>query len=287
MAKRKAPSPFYIVSGGDGTSGERVLRTALAQFEEADLPVTVVPDVRTERELSSVLQSARDDGATVLHTFVDTDLRHALVSGARDLGVPQIDLIGRVMTRLASVLGEKPMRQPGRYRQLREEYHHRVNAIEFAVSHDDGRRPDELHLADIVILGVSRVGKTPLTMYLSMMGWRVANVPIVGGLPPPDGLGKVDERRIVGLTVDPSRLQGYRALRSSRLQDEDNEQYTDATNIRDEVRQALRYYKQEGFAVVNATDKPIEESAEDILNAVTERLGKRERAAIRRRGRRR
>ena len=287
MARRKAPNPFYIVSGGDGASGEHLLQTALAQFEEAGLSVTVVPHVRTERALLKTLQAARDDGATVLHTLVDTDLRLALVNKARDLGVRQIDLIGRVMTRLASVLGEEPMGQPGRYRQLREDYHHRVDAIEFAVSHDDGRRPDELHLADIVILGVSRVGKTPLTIYLSMMGWRVANVPVVGGLPPPDGLTQVDERRIVGLTVDPPRLQGYRTMRSNRLRDDANVVYTDTTSIRDEVRQALRYYRQEGFPVVNATDKPIEESAEDILNAVTERLGRRNRAAIRRQGKRR
>ena len=284
MAKRKPPRPFYIVSGGDGTSGKHVMRTALAQFEGADVPINVVPRVRTERQLKKVLQSARDEGATVLHTLVDAKLRLALVGQARDLSVRQIDLIGRVMNRLGSVLGQEAMGQPGRYRQLREEYFDRVDAIEFAVTHDDGRRPDELHQADIVILGVSRVGKTPLTMYLSMMGWRGANVPFARAFHPPDGLAEVDERRVVGLTVDPSRLHGHRTMRTRRLKNDTNVIYTDTDNIREEVRRALLYYKQQGFPGGNATDKPIEESSEEVLNAVAERFGDENRATIRRRG---
>ncbi len=263
--------PVFIVSGSTGASGELLVRTVLAQFRGAT-PVTLVPHVRTIAGVEQAVDQASDVGGTIVHTLVDARLRRHLTEFAQARHVPAIDLMGPLLDHLTAVLGEQPAETPGLYRQQREKYFERIAAIEFSVAHDDGQRIDELPQAEIVLVGVSRTGKTPLSMYLSVLGWKVANVPLIAELPPPPVLMEIDCRRVVGLTIEPGQLIAYRKWRQSRLGVGGATPYTDPSSIFEEVEEVRRFCRKQGFAIVDVTDKPIESSADEVISLVTRRL---------------
>jgi regulator of PEP synthase PpsR (kinase-PPPase family) len=265
------PPSIFVVSGSTGASGELVVRTVLAQFHRTT-PVTLVPHVRTFADLEQVVEQAANSGGTIVHTLVDTRLRCYLTDLAQTQHVPAIDLMGPLLERLTTVLGEQPAEKPGLYRQQREKYFERVAAIEFSVAHDDGQRIDELPQAEIVLVGVSRSGKTPLSMYLSVLGWKVANVPLIAELPPPPALLEIDHRRVVGLTIEPGQLIAYRKWRQSHLGAGGATPYTDPSHIYEEVEDVRRFCRQNRFAIVDVTDKPIESSADEVITLVTRQL---------------
>jgi regulator of PEP synthase PpsR (kinase-PPPase family) len=259
--------PIYVVSGGAGTSGEQVVRTALAQFPDAGVPVILVPHVRREEQLVAVVAQAAASRGAIVHTLVDAEMRRRLIRLAQEQQVVAIDLIGHLLAHLTSVLGREPVGQPGLYRQLYQAYFDRVDAIEFAVAHDDGRNPQDWPRADVVLAGVSRTGKTPLSMYLAVQGWKVANVPLIPELPPPELL-RLDPRRVVGLVIEPDRLLIHRRRRQHRLRLPPGVAYADVAAVAEELDAARRLFRQHGFAVVDVTDKPIEESANDVIGLI-------------------
>jgi regulator of PEP synthase PpsR (kinase-PPPase family) len=269
--KTKNP-PIFIVSGGVGASGQQLVQTALAQFPETDVPIIIVPHVREIAQIKAAVEQAANINGTIVHTLVDVDMRQSLIRLAREQNVVTIDAMGRLLSRLAQVLGQEPSGQPGLYRQLRQAYFEQVEAIEFTVGHDDGRNPHEWRLAEIVLVGVSRVGKTPLSMYLSVRGWKVANVPLLTDVPPPPELFQLDRRRVIGLTIDPGQLVAYRQQRQRRLGIPGASAYTDPFKLYEEVETARRLYRQNGFVTIDVTDKPIEESADEVIALVTRRL---------------
>ncbi len=260
--------PIFIVTGGTGASGEQLVRTALAQFEEAETPVIRVPHVQHVEQLEPVIAQAVASGGLIVHTLVDANLRGALNDLAQTRNVVAIDLMGPLLFRLSGLLGEKPLGKPGLYRQLREDYFKRIEAIEFTVDHDDGRKPAELALADIVLTGVSRVGKTPLSMYLSTLGWKVANVPLIPQLTPPPELFRISHRRVIGLIIQPEQLITYRRRRQQRLGMSARTAYSDLDEITDELEFARRVFRQGQFKVIDVTDRPIEESADEIITYI-------------------
>lgn len=264
--------PIYVVSGSTGASGDQLTRTALAQFEHVNAPITVIPEVRSNEQIAQVVLRAAADDALIVHTLVDSNLRYTLVQLARKQNVVEVDVIGSLLQRMAQYLGQRPLGQPGRYRQMRQEDLKRIEAIEFAVDHDDGKRAHELHLAEIVLCGISRVGKTPVSMYLSTLGWKVANVPLVPGMEPPEGLFTIDQRRVVGLTLEPGQLVHYRRRRQQRLGAPGHTAYTEAENLTEELDFAQRIFRRGGFVVVDLTDKPVEEGASEVIATVQRRL---------------
>jgi regulator of PEP synthase PpsR (kinase-PPPase family) len=272
MMKTKPP-PIYIVSGGAGTSGEQLVHTVLAQFPESRVQVITVGHVLQLEQIENVVAQAYATGGTVVHTLVDGHLRDYLVQLAQERGVVAIDLMGPLMSRLAELLGQEPAGHPGLYRQLRQDYFERVACIDFAMAHDDGRHPAGWSLADMVLVGPSRVGKTPLSMYLSVLGWKVANVPLVMELAPPAELFQLDSRRVIGLSIEPGQLLGHRQQRQRRLGAPGPTAYTDPVAIYEEMEAARRVFKQGGFSTIDVTDKPIEASADEIIALITRRFG--------------
>lgn len=264
---------IFIVSGGMGTSGEQIVRTALAQFPEAEVQVHVTAHVRQAAQLEEVVAQAAGSNSIIVHTLVNADLRQALIDLARQRQVEAIDLMGHLLTALSALLKQPPLGQPGLYRELHQTHFERVEAIEFTVKHDDGRNPHELGLAEIVLVGVSRTGKTPLSIYLSTWGWKVANVPLIKDIPPPEALFKIDPGRVVGLTVAPEELADHRRWRQRRLGLSGQTAYADLAQIVEEVQAARQVFRQGGFPVVDVTNKPIEESAREVIALVTRRAG--------------
>jgi len=269
MAKSKqrqeSSSPIFVVSGATGASGEQLVQTALAQFGESEVSVTVVPRVRRKAQAESVVKKASKAGGAIFHTLVDARMRQNLAEAARQQNVAAIDVIGPVLSSLSDMLGRQPEGHPGLYGEMHEEYLHRIEAIEFAVAHDDGQGVEDLHRAEVVLVGVSRSGKTPLSMYLGVRGWKAANVPLVPNVPPPAQLDEVDRQRVVGLTVSPDRLARFRRQRIRRLGESGETSYTGAEEINRELSLAQQWFRRRGVPVIDVTSKPIEETADEVL----------------------
>jgi regulator of PEP synthase PpsR (kinase-PPPase family) len=237
-----------------------------------EVPVVVVPHVRRQSDLPAIVEEAVAARGIIVFTLVNANLAGQLAALAQARGVVAVDLMGDLLAHLSALLGQEPAGEPGLYRHQREAYFQRVEAIAFAVEHDDGQRIEELPQAEIVVIGPSRVGKTPLSIYLSVLGWRVANLPLVLEVPPPPVLFRVDRRRVVGLTIEPAQLLAHRQHRRRSLGIPLSAPYTDPTQVYEEVEAARRLYRRHNFAIVNATDKPIETSAEEVIALINRRL---------------
>lgn len=262
-----AKPTVFIVSGGVGTSGKQLVKTVLAQFNNNEVNVEIVPNIRQTQQLEELVAKALTD-CIVVHTLVDPQLRNVLTDLLRQYRIPSVDLVGQLMNELTHILQEPPLVKPGRYRQLQESHFKRIEAVEFAVDHDDGARCHELSLADIVLTGVSRVGKTPLSMYLSTLGWKVANVPLAQEITPPAELFTIDPRRVVGLTIDPGQLVHHRRMRSRRIGVPVSSDYAAPEAIYQELEFAQRLFKHGQFSILDMTDKPLEEAADQIIKHI-------------------
>lgn len=268
-SRKGTPPPVHIVSGGSGASGTQIAETALAQFPTLRVPVVIRNNVRSLKQVEIAVKEAKADGATVVHTLVDGRLREALIRHGKTHGVVTIDLMGPLLEQVAEQTGEKPLEQPGLYRKLRKDYFDRVEAIDFAVSHDDGGRPEDIPTAEIVIIGVSRCGKTPLSMYLAVHGWKVANIPIIQDIPLPDELFRIDRRRVIGLSIEYRHLVEYRRKREEHMGRVGTTAYSSPSAVLKELEVARRIYRDGGFPVVEVTDRPIEIIAAEIIQVIT------------------
>jgi [pyruvate, water dikinase]-phosphate phosphotransferase / [pyruvate, water dikinase] kinase len=267
---QRTPPPLIVVSGGTGTSGEQVVNTVLAQFQEVEVPVIVVSSVRQSTQIEAVVAQAEATGGTIVHTMVDAALRRQLISLAERRGVVALDLMGPLLDRLATVLGQAPLGRPGFYRQLHSTYFERVAAIEYAMAHDDGLNRQEWPKADVLLIGVSRTGKTPLSIYLSVLGWKAANMPIVPQIPIPPELYRLDPARVIGLTIDIERLLSFRRQRTRIMGISAESDYARPADVARELAFAREVCQRGGFHVINVTDKPVEASADEVLK----RLGR-------------
>jgi len=270
---------LYLISGGTGASGEQLTRTVLAQFPDGDIQLVVVPHVRYPEQIDAMIKLVKEEEATLLHTMVDPRLRQYLVKLCIREDIPTIDLMGDLIERLEQLLGQPPLGQPGLYRRLRQDYFERVAAIEFSMAHDDGRDPTGWSQADILLVGISRVGKTPLSLYLSVLGWKVANYPLVPGIDPPKELKQVDPQRVFGLTIEPGQLVYLRQERQQRLGAAGYSPYTDPERVFSEVKEGLKLYRTHGFTIIDVTDKPIESTTDEVLRLISGRFGARARQA--------
>lgn len=263
--------PIIVISGGNGASGAQIVRTLLAQFPTVTAPIHVEAHIHDAQQLQTLVETAAATRALLVHTLVDAELRQQLITLAQAHGLIAVDLFGPLLDQLQRWLQREPLGKPGLYQQLNAAYFQRIEAIEYAVAHDDGRRVEELPQAEIVLLGVSRVGKTPLSMYLSVLGWKVANLPIIPTIAPTPLLFTVDPRRVVGLTIAPQQLLAHRRWRVARL-GLYNSTYDERRAVQEELTAARHFFATHGYTVIDITDKPIETSGEEVVAAVEQHL---------------
>ena len=262
----------YVVSDATGATARRVVEAALAQFSEAQVTVEQVPGVVKAKEVRRLVKRAAKNGGTIVHTLAVPELRQVMLSEGRRRHVVTIDLMGPLVGRLSETLELSPLARPGLLRQLDKSYFDRIGAIDFAVRHDDGRNPDDLPSAELVLIGVSRTSKTPISIYLAYRGWRVGNVPIIANLEPPPALSRVDRRRVVALTIQAERLVMLRRARMSRLTRGISLNYARADHVQEELDWAELLLRRERWAVVDVTNKSIEECAAEITDLQRRRL---------------
>ncbi|TKG94512.1 kinase/pyrophosphorylase [Puteibacter caeruleilacunae] len=266
--------PIYVVSGGKGLAGNAVVQSILIQFPDNMIPVIITPDILTVEKAHGIAAQAAEDDGIVVHTMVAPDMREMLVDACEQRNVKHFDLVGELSDYLSELLGVQPISKPGLYRLRNIEYFQRVKAIEFTMKHDDGNNAEKIAKADIILTGVSRTGKTPLSVYLAMFGWKVANVPLVPGIPPPETLFEVDPDRVFGLTISLSYLIAQRSYRVKNLNMPADTDYIDKRMVQKELNYANLIFERGGFTIMNITNRAIESSANDILTILTSRFGR-------------
>lgn len=255
----------YVLSDALGETAEVVARAGASQFDGAAVEFHRVAYAQDRASILKVLREARERRAALVFTLVDPELRAFVREEAERIGLPAVDVLGPVIDAMSRVADRPPRLEPGLIHQLDAEYFRRVEAVEFAVKYDDGRDPGGLLRADIVLVGVSRSSKTPVSMYLAHRGYKVANVPLVPEIPPPQELGLLRRNRVIGLTVRPEKLREIRQERLRALGLEADASYADLARIQEEIRHAQGVFARLGCPVIDVTHKAVEETAREVI----------------------
>ncbi|MCP3898917.1 MAG: kinase/pyrophosphorylase [Desulfobacteraceae bacterium] len=263
---------IYIASCGEGINAYHLVQSILVQFPNNEITILKVPHIRTEDQVDELIEKVIDTESLVVHTIVNSDLRQYITRKGIELGVVTIDLMGPVISKIEAFLDKKPLEKPGLYRQIHQVNLSQVSAIEFALAQDDGVNPDNLPNAEVILVGLSRAGKTPLSIYMSVLGWKVANVPFVPGIPMPDILNQIDRRRIIALDINTEQLFAHRKMRQESLGVSEVIPYALKNDIENEIIIARKYFISKGYSMIEVSNKPIETSAEEIIEIITRRF---------------
>ena len=272
MTPATQPVELHIVSDSTGETAARLVAALEAQFPEQVFEEVRHPRVETFDDLQLAVNRAKGRPAVMVYTLVDLDLRQWMRTLCRRSRLHYCDLLGHPIESIAKVSGMTAKMKPGARPPLNSAYFKRMEAIEFAVKYDDGVGSG-LQAADIVLVGVSRTSKTPLSIYLGYLGQKAANVPVVKGIEPPAELFTVDPLKIVGLTIDAERLAEIRTsrLRSLGGGSRGNRRYAELLEIYDELEQAAALHRRLGCPVIDVTGLSIEETAHRVVRLVERR----------------
>ena len=260
---------LHVISDATGATAKRLVQALEAQFPDQEFEDIIHPRVETVDDLRLAVDRAKGRPAVMLYTLVEQSLREEMRALCRRARVHYCDILGHPIDAVARVSGAAATMTPGARPPLDSNYFKRMAAIEFAVKYDDGVGGG-LEEADIVLVGVSRTSKTPLSMYLGYLGYRTANVPVVKGIDPPPGLFRVDPKKVVGLTIDAERLAEIRTDRAKRLGG-NNRKYKELTEIYDELEAASKLHKQLGCPVIEISELSIEETAARVIQVIEQR----------------
>jgi len=259
---------IYVVSDSVGETAELVTKAAISQFNGSGMTLKRFPYVEDNEHIDEVLSLVSEDKAMIAFTLVKPEMRTYLKNRAEAQGIPAVDLIGPIIDQIEVFSGKKPLCEPGMVRKLDEEYFKKIEAIEFAVKYDDGRDPRGLLKADIVLIGVSRTSKTPLSQYLAHKRLKVANVPLVPEVDPPEELYKVPIQKCFGLKISPVKLNNIRRERLLSLGLNDRASYANIERIKEELTFFEKIVNRINCPVIDVTNKAVEETANVILNYI-------------------
>ncbi|MGG4000132.1 pyruvate, water dikinase regulatory protein [Anoxybacillus kestanbolensis] len=261
----------YVVSDSAGETAELVVKAAASQFQGALVQFRRVPYVEDVGTLSEVVTLAKMNRGIIVFTLVIPEMRQFLLAEAAREGVPVYDIIGPLIEQMEQLFQMAPRCEPGPVRVLDEDYFRKIEAIEFAVKYDDGRDPRGILRADIVLIGVSRTSKTPLSQYLAHKRFKVANVPIVPEVDPPEELFQVSPKKCFGLKISPEKLNEIRRERLKSLGLDDRAIYANIDRIKEELQYFDEIVKKIGCEVIDVTNKAVEETANVIMNIMRKR----------------
>lgn len=270
LPKKRVPRKkiIYLIGEGTGETISKIARASLVQFSRENVEVKTFFLVTNKQYIARIAKQAAEDEALVAFSMVHPDLRDYLIQEAEHSGIKAIDVIGDFIVQLSIFLEQKPMAIPGRQYILDEDYFRRIEAINFAVKHDDGKLPHGLKIADLILVGLSRTGKTPLSTYLANQGWKVANLPIHPDMVPPQELFQIDQRKVFGLIISVESLVKLRETRLEHLGLAPYAKYADPVQVADEIEWCEKFFKQHPrWRVIDISNKAIEEAAASILRA--------------------
>ena len=264
------PVELHVVSDATGETAARLVQALEAQFPDQEFVEIRHPRVESEDDLQLAVNRMRGRPAVVVYTLVEPELRDTMRTLCRRARLHYCDLLGHPIDAVARVSGQAAKMTPGSRPPLNSAYFKRMEAIEFAVRYDDGVTHG-LHDADVVLVGVSRSSKTPLSIYLGYLGHKAANVPVVKGIAPPPELFEIDQTKVVGLTIDPNRLAEIRRARVRAMGAARNRKYAELMEIYEELEQAEKLHRRLGCPVIDISELSIEETAHRVLRVLEER----------------
>lgn len=259
---------IFIISGGTGRTVKKVVNASLIQYPNNDVDIVTFSDIRTKLEIRKVIIEAKKYNALIGFALMDNKLRKYIKNKCKKEDVIIVDVMGDMVYQMSKLFSTEPLQTPGLFNKLNHDYFQRIDAVQFTFKHDDGARVEDIHDADIVLLGVSRTFKTPLSVYLAYKGFFVMNIPIIDGMQPDKIIQTVDPKKIFCLNTYANKLSELRQSRNKKL-GKYVEEYTDMGKVKSELKFAMRYYNlHSDWNIVNVTGKPIEEIASEILDTL-------------------
>jgi regulator of PEP synthase PpsR (kinase-PPPase family) len=259
---------IFVCSDSVGDTAESVVQATIRQFDAPQVNIRRFGHIRTEDEIRNLMEEASRQGGFVAYTLVLPELREMMRQEAIRLNVSAVYIMGPMMQAFIDTFNDSPKRKAGLLHQMDEDYFRRVEAIEFAVKCDDGRDPHAMKQAHIVLLGVSRTSKTPLSIYLAHKGYKVANYPLVPEVKPPQSLFSLSKSKLVGLTMNAENLVKIRSERLKAVGLPFGAKYASLERVAEELEFAHGLYKKLGCTVIDVTEKAIEETAGLILETL-------------------
>ncbi|WP_462420707.1 pyruvate, water dikinase regulatory protein [Salinicoccus sp. Marseille-QA3877] len=259
-----------IASDSVGETGELVAKASLAQFDIDSTSDVLIryPYIDSEDNVDDVVDLAKSKGAIVVYTIITPKFRNYIKEELRKENIPSVDVMGPLMSILEGKTEETPYYEPGRVHKLDEDYFKKIEAIEFAVKYDDGKDASGLNKADIVLIGVSRTSKTPLSQFLALKKYKVMNMPLVPEVTPPKELFEIPASKCIGLRIKSSSLNKIRKERLTQLGLKDTASYAKNERIQEELEYFDIIIEKIGCPVIDVSEKAIEETANEIMKYV-------------------
>jgi len=259
----------YLVSDSTGETLDRIFLSLKSQFANFDYNKKEFAFVRTEQQINKIIKECNQiKNPLILYTIVETKLAKYMSGQSEKNNVPCFGILGNLILSFSKLLNQKAIHKPSAQHVLDDDYYKRIEAIQFTMAHDDGKKVDDINNADVIILGVSRTSKTPTSIYLANRGYKTVNVPLVLDQKIPDGLTTNDKSCIVGLVADPERLADIRRNRVAIMNDQNLKEYTDLNFIKNEVENSKKLFKKNNWPMIDVTRRSVEETAASILKII-------------------
>ena len=259
----------YLVSDSTGETLDRIFSSLKSQFSNFDYEKKEFAFVRTEQQINKIIKECNNaENCLILYTIVETKLAKYISNQSEENNVPCFGILGNLILSFSKLLNQKATHKPSAQHVLDDDYYNRIEAIQFTMSHDDGKKTDDTNNADIILLGVSRTSKTPTSMYLANRGYKTINIPLVMDQKIPDDLSLNKKSCIVGLVADPERLADIRRNRVAIMKDHNLKEYTDLDFIKREVEKSKKLFKQNNWPIIDVTRRSVEETAASILKII-------------------
>ncbi len=263
----KISHKIYLISDSTGETLDRIFLALKAQFENFDYEISQFSFTRTETQIKKILDNAnKNKNSIILYTIVNNKLAKFLAEEANKKNIPCFGVLGDLILNFSKLLNQKASHEPSGQHALNKEYYDRIEAIQFTMNHDDGNNTLDIEKSDIVLLGVSRTSKTPTSIYLANRGYKTSNVPLVNdGSIPKKVISKLFKPCVVGLTTETDRLLEIRKNRLNSLKESENTQYISAKEIKKELENSKKIFRQNNWPTIDVTRKSVEETAASII----------------------
>ena len=260
---------IYLISDSTGETLDRIFMALKAQFVNFEYELNQFSFTRTENQISTILNNAKiQESPIILYTVVNSKLAKFLAEEATKKKIPCFGVLGDLILNFSKILNQKATHQPSAQHVLDEDYYKRIEAIQFTMSHDDGKKVDDINDADIILLGVSRTSKTPTSIYLANRGYKTVNIPLVLDQRIPEDLKTNKTSCIIGLIADPERLSDIRRNRVAIMKDQNLKEYIDLNFIKKEVEDSKNLFKKNNWPIIDVTRRSVEETAASILKII-------------------
>ena len=257
----------YLVSDSTGETLDRIFLSLKSQFSNFEYDKKEFAFIRTQEQIDKIINECKEtQNSIILYTIVETKLAKYIAQNSEKNNVPCFGILGNLILSFSKLLNQKAIHKPSAQHVLDDDYYKRIEAIQFTMTHDDGKKIDDIKNSDIVLLGVSRTSKTPTSIYLANRGYKTVNIPLVLDQKIPESLTSFNNKIcVIGLIADPERLADIRRNRIAIMKDNKIKEYTDLKFIKDEVENSKKLFKKNNWPIIDVTRRSVEETAASIL----------------------